>query len=212
MGVKGILGIRNRTENWKTARFFTPLFSNGGVHLAQKILKQPENEIPDARLELYWKGMRDHVYETKEDRNPKKLAHCYDSQFQSLRDRIEDYGKFRELKSGNYISKGNEESLCNNLINTEIDIVIETPDHLFIGEAKHESNFGANSELVLVHQLVRQYVMAKILVGLRKCEKEVIPFIVGGSKNNHQIQFMICQGWMVEDNILCWEEIKALWP
>ncbi len=90
--------------------------------------------------------------------------------------------------------------------------MIETPNHLFIGEAKHESNFGANSDLVLVHQLVRQYVMARILVELRKCKKEVVPFVVGGSKNNHQVQFMICQGWMVEDNILRWNDIKALWP
>ena len=29
---------------------------------------------------------------------------------------------------------------------------------------KHEMTFGANGRLVLVHQLIRQYVMAKILM------------------------------------------------
>ena len=55
-------------------------------------------------------------------------------------------------------------NLGNNLVNTEIDIVLQSPNHLFIGEAKHEMTFGANGRLVLVHQLIRQYVMAKILM------------------------------------------------
>ena len=90
-------------------------------------------------------------------------------------------------------------NLGNNLVNTEIDIVLQSPNHLFIGEAKHEMTFGANGRLVLVHQLIRQYVMAKILMdrlesdGLAK--KNVIPFVVGddvGSlKKGRQVEFMV---------------------
>lgn len=212
MSATGILGIDNRTENWKTARYFAPLFADGGVRLARKILKQSESEIPHARLELFWKGMRDHVHEFKEDKNSDKLARLYDSKFPTLRSDIEAYEKFNDLKKSNYISQGYEINLCNNLINTEIDIVIETHNHLLIGEAKHKSGFDANSDLILVHQLIRQYVMAKILVELRECGKKVVPFVVGGNKNNHQVRFIICQKWMDNDNLLRWENIKSLWP
>ena len=47
----------------------------------------------------------------------------------------------------------------NSLLGTEVDVVLETPKHLFIGEVKHESTFEADGKLVLVHQLMRQYVM-----------------------------------------------------
>ena len=43
-----------------------------------------------------------------------------------------------------------------------IDIVLETTDRLFIGEAKLESTLGSDSDHVLVHQLIRQYVMAHL--------------------------------------------------
>ena len=68
----------------------------------------------------------------------------------------------------------------NNLLNTEIDIVLESPNHLFIGEAKSEMGFSPRSNRVLVHQLVRQYVTARILLAYvnLNCKKSVIPFIV----------------------------------
>ena len=54
--------------------------------------------------------------------------------------------------------------LRDNLINTEVDVVLESPDSLFIGEVKDVSDFGADSRYVLVHQLIRQYVTATILI------------------------------------------------
>ena len=115
-----------------------------------------------------------------------------------------------------------EGRFADNLINTEIDIVIQTPSRLFIGEAKHEMSFGANADLVLAHQLIRQYVMAKLLLDRLESDKEVIPFVVGDSKKRlmdvEQVKFMIEQGkanrepGLKEENILCWDDIEKLHP
>ena len=78
--------------------------------------------------------------------------------------------------------------------------------HLFIGEVKHESTFGADGKLVLVHQLVRQHVTATILLQIAGEHKEVIPFVVGDSTNylkkTSQVRFMIDQHWLKESNVL----------
>ena len=54
----GILEIKNRTENWKTARTFAPFFADENLRLklAHK-LGEPEGTNPqDVKLELFWKG------------------------------------------------------------------------------------------------------------------------------------------------------------
>ena len=75
-------------------------------------------------------------------------------------------------------------------------------------------DFHANSKLILVHQLIRQYVMIRILVDLKHVNKKVIPFIVVDKKENikmkHQVQFMLKQGWMDENNVLEWNDIRDL--
>ena len=95
-----------------------------------------------------------------------------------------------------------------------MDIVLSSPSHLFIGEAKHEATFSADSSNVLAHQLIRQYVTASILVGLRRRSESVVPFVVGDSANalrrSHQVQFMIERGWMRAENVLEWGAIEAL--
>ena len=106
--------------------------------------------------------------------------------------------------------------LASNLFNTEIDIVLESPSHLFIGEAKHLSTFGASGRDVLTHQLIRQYVMAKILLKLPgNKEKAVVPFVVGDSRayleKTLQVQFMLKHGRMRKENVLEWSQIEALW-
>ena len=63
---------------------------------------------------------------------------------------------------------------------------------------------------MLVHQLIRQYAMAWILILERSKNKKVVPFVVGGKKEQSQIRFMIKQGWLVEDNVLCWEQINEI--
>ena len=112
-------------------------------------------------------------------------------------------------------------TFCNNLRNTEIDIVLESPKHLFIGEAKYESTFGTKSDYVLVHQLIRQYVTARILLNLPQRDKthsgkSIVPFLVVDAdkidsvKNMAQVKFMMNQKWLKEKNILTWDQIALL--
>ena len=214
-----ILGIQNRTENWKTARCFAPLFRHCDLRLklAQK-LGEPDRTQPDeVHLELYWKGMRDHLHQTG-----KKMKDCehnfakrYRHLFPDLRKRIQDFGKFQDLQCLNYnvCTEEGAVKLGNNLFNTEIDIVLQTPNHLFIGEAKQEMGFNASGSLVLVHQLIRQYVTAKVLVDTLRCDRIVTPFVVWDKpkgRRPYQVDFMVKQGWLKEDNLLTWNDIENL--
>ena len=219
-----VLGIENRSENWKTALYFFRLFGEGGVRLANHLGEQPGPQRSDVHLELYWKGLRDYLHQRggKKESDDEDFAKRYRRLFPDLRERIEKFRQFQNLQPRNYdvSTKDRMANLGNNLVNTEIDIVLQSPNHLFIGEAKHEMTFGANGSLVLVHQLIRQYVMAKILMdrlesdGLAK--KNVIPFVVGddvGSlKKRRQVEFMLNQCWLKEKNILSWNEIQKLHP
>ena len=223
-----VLCIKNRTENWKTAYYFAPLFrdTNARLELAQRLGEPKETNSDEVTIELFWKGLRDFRHQTKEgngktlsrDMMVKRYAEC----FSSLRGEIEEYCNAKTQTLGGlnertyYVPKDEDTKakckLESNLINTEIDIVLESPRYIFIGEAKSESGFGSgNSNDVLRHQLIRQYVMASIL--LQHCcpEKEVIPFVVGPQlKDRSQVEFMICHGWMKKCNVLEWKEIKNL--
>lgn len=217
-----VLGIENRTENWKTALFFSPLFGEGGgvgrAKLATRLLGGTSEPTPgDVHLELYWKGMRDYIHQTKQKRedNNQDFAERYGRLFPDLRKEIEEFGQHQPLKSSNYeVSTETLDKFSRNLTNTEIDIVLESTGHLFIGEAKHEMGFGGDGSLILVHQLIRQYVVAKILVDRLDLKKEVIPFVVGDSaaelKRTFQVRFMIHRGWMEEENVLAWNDVGDL--
>ena len=146
------------------------------------------------------------------------MVDLYIARFSTLRDDVEEFQEFQLLRPENYdvSSEEREANLVNNLSNTEVDVVLETPNHLLIGEVKHEMSFGANGKLVLVHQLIRQYVMATILVEISKnrAGKRVIPFVVGDRvgnlKRTSQVRFMISQGWLRNENILGWDVIKSM--
>ena len=214
-----ILGIENRTENWKTAVYFSPLFLGNSNRLADRLGATPLLPSDDVTLELFWKGMRDHLYKRgiKKRFAKQALVDRYNRMFPSLRRDIEKFGELRLPNSQNYDASTDDwmDELVDNLVNTEIDVVLETPKHLLVGEAKHEARFGANGSYVLVHQLIRQYVMANILVDFlpNKVEKEVIPFVIGDDveylNRTAQVQFMIDQGWMKKENVLCWDEIPS---
>lgn len=204
------LGIVNRTENWKTARSLSPLFGDKAHLLAQRLgEQQPEN----VSLELFWKGARDYcAQEDREAARERLFAGC--EQFGSLRQRVEEFDGFQELQPHNYdFSSDHTEQLVDNLVNTEIDIVLESSQKLYIGEAKVESGFDAASKYVLVHQLIRQYVMAKILVDIRGEGRQVVPFLVteeGASARAHQVRFMVEQGWMEPSHMLTWTDVRNL--
>ena len=232
---QGILGIDNRTENWKTAQAFAPFFENPNARLAlaNRLLKPLGEELKgdgneEVKLEQFWKGMRDYVRERKK-RNEEPLTaeccgHLYEKLFPDLRLSIQGYQKHNpcglSLAEHSYdvSTEKRKKKLYSNLYSTEIDIVLDTSSYLFIGEAKDESDIDAKLQYILVHQLIRQYVTARILVSLSEnySHKTVIPFIVGtkveGLKNKHQVDFMAldAQGWLRKGNILCWKDIDKL--
>ena len=224
-----ILGINNRTENWKTAYEFAPFFRDGNA-CAKLARTLEEGESPtgnEVKIELFWKGMRDYRAKTgrgKEDLT-KTCAEAYNDQklFFKLRSDVEKFIKQghdnspQALNPKNYrVTSGDEKELFNNLYNTEIDIVLETPGHLFIGEAKDESVLRGTGTLVLVHQLIREYVMAKILLRVMGSEKEVVPFMAvadaDSTRKSGQVQFMISQKWLKKGNVLTWGDIRSLQP
>ena len=153
-----VLGIANRTENWKTAVCFSPLFRDAGLRLAlARRLGEPDGtDSAEVRLELFWKGMRDHLHQGKKrtrdklltEDNIADLADRFTTLFPDLRIRIEAFGKFNDLRDLNYNASSRESKtkLGSNLLNTEIDIVMTTPNHLFIGEAKDELDLGADGK------------------------------------------------------------------
>lgn len=207
-----VLGIPNRTENWKTARSLSDLFGTCALPLAIRLGEPLDTEAGNVSLELYWKGMRDYCKHAGRKLCAESAARLYGRLFPQLRELVGRHSGFRDLKDDNYevsteIQRG---KLVDNLFNTEIDVVMETPKRLYIGEAKYKSGFHASSKLVLVHQLIRQFVMAKILVAMIGVDKEVVPFVIGGDRKQHQVGFMIARQWMKEDHVLLWSEVDEI--
>ena len=230
----GILGIENRDENWKTAKYFAPYIANSNASraLATHLLKQHDpnlaiKEDEEVKLELFWKGMRDFLNkeEPSAEELSDKVAEIYNKRFYNLRWKIEQFHGLKLPNDWNYCvsNKYAQDKLFSNLVGTEIDIVLATRNHLFIGEAKYESDLGKDGNLFLVHQLIRQYVMARILVAIKGDTLKVVPFVVGNEpgatklkgdvarlKKTAQVNFMKNRGWLKKDNVLSWEDIKKL--
>ena len=168
----------------------------------------------------------------QDERRAKKLAEktlaAYASRFPDLRDKIIEFPGFNPLQPRNYNAEGqNAKKLADHFKNTEFDIVLETSEHLFIGEAKDESSFGTDGKLVLVHQLIRQYVIAQILMDLvaetdKRPLKSIVPFVIAprGKKldsleRTAQIRFMTHypkeeEPCLKKSNILSWKELTSL--
>lgn len=211
-----ILGkIENRTENWKTAQAFAPYYGSKALLLAQRLAKPLGQTVKMAHLELFWNGMRDFIACQKK-RNGKSSAQLesevgsiYSCHFSTLREKISKFEGFRKWdKEGKNYSADEVEGIYNNLVHTEIDIVIETEQFMFIGEAKGVTQLHSSSNHILVHQLIRQYVMATVLKDLCKSYKDIVPFVVGVDGNQDQVKFMIEEKWLKEQNVLGWEHIE----
>ena len=225
-----ILGIANRTENWKTALCFSPMFRDRGLRrkLVRRLGEPCETEPSEVHLELFWKGMRDHLHQERRakrdsllnEENIIDLAERYERLFPGLRDKVEAFGHFSNLKDSNYVVSTWEERrrLANNLFNTEIDIVLSTPTRLYIGEAKDESGLRGEGDMVLVHQLVRQYVTATILIDRlvsrgQAAPVKVVPFLVRNEttgREQAQVDFMVEQCWIEQGNALTWNDINEI--
>ena len=232
----GILGIRNRTENWKTVENFYPLSEVAKVKLVQRLLEPypDDKEVTPAsmQVELFWTGVRD----CEETISATQCTDVYRSLFGGLRWEIEAFiaearsanrRPLNDLKDWNYRVSDDifapdrngtkipsSEALRRNLRSTEIDIVLETPFHLFIGEAKDVSRLDAKSSYVLVHQLIRQYVLAKMLLKILGEHRKIVQFVVGTKvenlKKNEQVMFVEKKGWLKESNILSWDCVKSI--
>ncbi len=214
-----ITSIKNRTENWKTAKAFASSENNNRYRLVQHLGDEktsPNDEFP---MRLFWRGMRDLRHGCPNFCTSDVLAKRFDARFSELHCEIDRFtsksGKnFKRLKEHNYRANTEDrrQKLLSNLVHTEVDIVIESPSRLYVGEAKFHMGFGTNSKLILVHQLIRQYVMAQILVDIINppTKKTVIPFIVGDNNRTLQVDFMVEKGWLQTRNILKWECVKEL--
>ena len=174
------------------------------------------------KLELFWNGIRDHLEQVKKrsreailKENVAKLVGCYEGTpcLSDLSKRIEEYCKSQGVEVSpwhyqNYrVSGRGPNELASNIFHTEIDIVLETPERIYIGEAKYEEDLGENPKWALAHQLVREYVAARVLVSLTECKREVVPFTVWRHPRAHgrrQTAFMIWRGWMSQNNVLTW--------
>lgn len=231
----GILGIRNRTENWKTAHSFAPFFTNKAARaaLADRLLEpleeNPEVEVGTVKIELFWYGIRDYREQQRgreTELTPQNLAERYCRLFSNpdkldLHRQIDEIDKHDTITTRNYnVSIADwKDRLWTNLNNTEIDIIVKTSKHLFIGEAKHETTgFDSDKERFLMHQLIREYVTARILVDCHKPDMEVVPFVVVDApeqlreplKHIDQIGFLRDQGWLKKENVLSWKCIEKL--
>ena len=207
-----VLGIENKSENWKTARCLAPLFGDRAIRLARRLGEPDSTASEDVRLELFWKGVRDYRTDDGRKCGENSLVRSYGSQFDTLRKSVKEFGQFQPLRPDNYKadSEEREKKLTENLFNTEIDIVLESPTRLYVGEAKYTGKLHANAGYVLVHQLIRQYVMARIVVDISGCDKTVIPFVVGANRKRRQIEFMIGAKLMLKSHVLNWEDVEGL--
>ena len=147
------------------------------------------------------------------------IAKLYTQLFPDLRRKTDEFHGFNPLKDWNYDAARQSDKLFSNFTHTEIDIVLATPNHLFIGEAKHESGLTSSSKYVLVHQLIREYVTANILVELLRYREDfpplkVVPFMVVNCPDdfwkNEQVRFMVKQQWLKKENVLSWSDICKL--
>ena len=222
-----ILGIENRDENWNTARHMVSLSPEQRLALVEQLGQPPGLRPEQVKLELFWLGVRD--YKATDDgtawatsgRQKDDVVGTYKRLFPNLRQDIETFSGFADLKEWNYNVDGYEDRFLSNLENTEIDIVLETTDRLFIGEAKLESALGSDSDHVLVHQLIRQYVMTHILLDVLVNRaiydsREVVPFVVvedaDYTRRTSQIRFMVDQKWLRPENVLSWHDVAELTP
>ena len=213
----GILGINNRTENWKTVQHFHGLSDAAKVDLVRRLGEPKGTAADQVSLELFWCGVRDHEKEHGVD--SEKLIRIYEERFGKLREQIagRDYTPRLQLnKDRNYQPRtmADYDRLVSNVKNTEVDIALETPGCIFIGEAKYESPLDANSKYVLVHQLIRQYVTISILVDLVGRHKRVVPFVVTEDeeslRNSGQVAFMVRREWLAKGNVLTWGDINDI--
>ena len=215
-----ILGIKNRTENWSMVNQLL----GGGISSVAHRLKCAldggscfQSTTEPLEMEFFWYGYRDYIKSSQSNGKDfyNKMVQRYNKLFPNLRSDIENFVKetndLRPVSGHNYVAnKETSKKLFNNLLHTEIDIILETNDNIYIGEVKDSQNFDAKSKYVLVHQLLRQYVMVSMLVDEINVYKNLVPFIIGNDdsiKRKGQVYLMKRLGYLKSNNVLCWPDI-----
>ena len=87
------------------------------------------------------------------DDDDNDLARRHSVLFHDLREKVRAFGSGTlqfTTKAHNY-NASTVRTLGNNLYHTGIDIVLESGDYLFVGEAKHKSDPGTDGSANLVH-------------------------------------------------------------
>ena len=144
-----ISSINNRTENWKTAETFVPLLKSGIHSLARELGEKETTSKSDIHMQLYWKGMRDHQHQDPGHYSQDDIAERFNRLFPNLHKSVSEYRRdeddrgFKELNVDNYVANTprQRKALLSNLLHTEIDIVVESPQNLFIGEGETPDEF-----------------------------------------------------------------------
>ncbi|TLX46073.1 hypothetical protein C1E24_14990 [Pseudoalteromonas phenolica] len=193
----GNLLAKNRSESWRIAKSF---IDYGAEELSEKIAQDVLNSLHIKRgsvqlqkpiqYSLFWTGLRDYCDSHKINRRDldfiKRVKTIYLDKFAGLEQQVYEFAanhkeqsvniRLDKTKQNYIVNDVSEQRFINNLYFTEFDLVIQTGNYLLIGEFKDTQTFGANSKHVLVHQLIRQYVSANILLGLEGSEHiEVVP-------------------------------------
>lgn len=239
-----VLCIQNRTENYKTALTFSSFMSDGCLRkrLAIRLGEDTRTLGKDIKIELFWQGVRDWLEKCSDcEGNEKKLVKECEKILPNIRDDFikwqkADLRKFgqslitiEEEEKAYKVSNKHKEELVNNLRNTEIDVILETPQRIYIGEAKYTQDFGSNRDLVLIHQLIRQYIVASALSSAIGRKKEIVPFVIFprdklknwwelSEENSRsltrrcpaQVRFMIEMMGMTEQHCLTWEYLSQM--
>lgn len=243
------LGYTNRSENALTSEHFQCFDDNNNWDLVTGKLIQlgglEEHPKSSTKGQIFAHPWRDYLYheasEAKDDNQfsslkkahrqikqnaDSRIVEIYEQEFSDLQDRVFEFERFdhKYLKlSKSYNLKDNSLQLCTNVHNTELDVLIADDYNVYVGEAKSEMRPNASAtERMLVHQLVRGYVVVKTWIEYRGLKRpdgnamSVVPFIVANKKDiqslmgNNQVQFMIKRCWLRAEHVLDWDTIKEL--
>ena len=182
------LGYENRSENAMTSKHFQWFDDSNCWDLVTGILKQlrgledhPESstkgqifahpwrdylhqEASEAKKENKYSSLKKARLEIKQKADS-RIVEIYEQEFSDLQGKVFEFKGFdhKYLKwDKNYNLKENSGQLLTNVHNTELDVLIADDYNVYVGEAKGEMRPNASAtERMLVHQLVRGYVVVK---------------------------------------------------
>ena len=244
------LGYENRSENAMTSKHFQWLDDSNCWGLVTGKLKQlgglenhPESstkgqifahpwrdylhqEASEAKKENKYSSLKKARLEIKQKADS-RIVEIYEQEFSDLQGKVFEFKGFdhKYLKRDkNYNLKENSGQLLTNVHNTELDVLIADDYNVYVGEAKGEMRPNASAtERMLVHQLVRGYVVVKTWLEYRRLKRPdgtpimIVPFVVakGGEieslMRNNQVRFMIdVLHWLKAEHVLDWDKIKEL--